>query len=75
MRIHIGKKKFLNFLKVESDLWADDKSYSLTEEEKAIMEKTGLPQNELYYIWRHYGKLTVNYIGDGEYGEHNNTTK
>lgn len=74
MGIRIGKKKFLHFLKIERDLWADDKAYSLSEEEKAIMEKTGLSQNELCYIWRHYGLLTIKYTGDGEYGEHNNTT-
>ena len=62
MGIRIGKKKFLNFLKIEKDLQADNKSYSLAEEEKAIMEKTGLSQKELYYIWRHYGKLYVYHV-------------
>jgi len=67
MGIKISKKKFVAYIKNEKKIWDLKISNS---DINSWLEMTGLSEEELFYIWRHYGTLTVKYIGDGEYGEH-----
>jgi len=67
MGIKISKKKFLAYIENEEKIWASNISDSDID---SWIKLTGLSKEELFYIWRHYGKLTIKYTGDGEYGEH-----
>ena len=64
MGIKISKKKFLNYLKISDEL-GDGEDRNL----KLHAKRSGLSEREIFYIWKHYGKLYVTYVEDGEYGE------
>ena len=55
MGIRIGKKKFLHFIDIEKGI-KDGRDVELH------CKMSGLSEKEVFYIWRHYGKLYAKYV-------------
>ena len=60
MGIRISKKKFLKYINVEEKI--DD-----PRDVELHCKMSGLSERELFYVWRHYGKLYVTHVEGYKY--------